>query len=614
MEPYYLNEKYFMKYLLWILLVIYTLQVCQAQSYIGAGNDNGIIISSSSEFQSDQWLETASATNVLNGSGLDYERFMAARFLEQSTIGFEQDDIDEVISLGFEGWIDHQFSLPLSLVLPATENILETTNEALVDNGDSPQGRPGDVFFHRAWWEVNMTNDDLLRHKVACALSEIMVISGKSDLSGYGFALASYYDVLLQHGLGNYRDLLFNVTMHPAMGYYLSHANNPRSDPSIGRFPDENYAREVMQLFSIGLFELNNDGSRKKQNGVDIPTYNNDDIIEYAKVFTGLSYGALFEGVNVELRFGLRKYHSIMTVPMIMYDTDDPSTQENENYHEPGPKHLLRNETIPAGQSGMQDINDAIDNLFNHENVGPFISYRLIQRLVKSNPSPAYISRVASTFNNNGNGIRGDMKAVIKAILLDPEARDCSYMSQDQNSRLKEPLFRISQFARMVDKEVESYLWSSSRDFLLRTGQAILSSPSVFNFYLPGDAPNGEINDRGLVAPEFQLHDTRLSVGYFNQAFQMTKYRRIFNFSQRYFPNSETLWNYDLLLPIARDVEHYIDWLDHHILHGKMTDHTRKVMRKAVNRFSPSQVDYLAERVEMGMYIALISAEFNTNK
>ena len=603
-----------MKYLIWSILCISGLQNNQAQSYLGAGNVDGITITSSSEFQSDKWSDSASAINVIDGSGLDHQRFMAARFLEQSTIGFEQHDIDDVVSMGIESWIDQQIGLPMSSILSATEAILEITNDSLIQNGDTPQVRPNDQFFHFAWWEVNMTNADLLRHKVACALSEIMVISGKSDLKGSGFALGSYYDVLLEHGLGNYRDLLFNVTMHPAMGYYLSHANNPRSDIVLGRFPDENYAREVMQLFSIGLFELNNDGSRKKQNGADIPTYNNDDIIEYAKVFTGLSYGAVAPETSAELKFGLRQDQSVMTVPMIMYDTDDPNTPENENYHEPGPKYLLRNQTIPTGQSGIQDINDAIDNLFNHPNVGPFISYRLIQRLVKSNPSPGYISRVASKFNNNGSGVRGDMKSVVQAILLDPEARDCSFMEQDQNSRLKEPLFRISQFARMVDKEVESHLWASNLDFLRLTGQAILSSPSVFNFYLPSDAPNGEITDRGLVAPEFQLHDTRLSVGYFNQVFQMTKYRRIFDFSQRYFTDGETRWNYDSLLPIALEVEHYIDWLDHHILHGKMTEHTRIVMRRAINWFSPGQVDYLEERVEIGMYVALISAEYNTNK
>ena len=593
-----------MKYLTWCMLSIFCMQFCQAQSYLGAGNNDNIIINSSSDFQSDNWSASASATNLVNGAGLDYERFMAARFLEQSTIGFEQHHIDEVINLGFEAWIDQQFSLPMSGMLDATEAILEITNDSLIQHGSNPQTSPNSEFFHFAWWNVNMTNDDLLRQKVAGALSEIFVVSGKSDLDEYGFGMASYYDILLEHGLGNYRDLLFDVTMHPAMGYYLSHANNPKSDPSIGRFPDENYAREVMQLFSIGLFELNIDGTRKKQNGADIPTYDNDDIIQYAKTFTGLSYGALDDGANVSLMFGVAKHHSDLTVPMIMY----------EDFHEPGPKHLLRDETIPAGQTGMQDIHDAIDNLFNHPNVGPFISYRLIQRLVKSNPSPAYISRVASKFNNNGSGVRGDMKAVIKAILLDAEARDCYYMDQDENSRLKEPLFRLSQFARMVDKDVESHLWGSSRDFDLKIGQAILSSPSVFNFYLPTDAPNGEINNRGLVAPEFRLHDTRLSVGYFNKVFLMTKYRRLFSFAQQHIPNYQTLWNYDNLLPIAREVEHYIDWLDHHILHGKMTEHTREVMRNSINRFSPSQVDYLEERVEMGMYIALISAEFNTNK
>ena len=191
------------------------------------------------------------------------------------------------------------------------------------------------------------------------------------------------------------------------MAIYLSHLNNAKADPATGTFPDENYAREVMQLFSIGLFELNPDGSRKQDaNGQDIPTYGQNEIREFAKIFTGLSMDIEGEG------FG-----SVPCCNPDFYEhaRDMKPLKMNEAYHSTGEKHLLNGFVVPAGQTGMQDIDAAIDNLFNHPNVGPFIGKQLIQRLVKSNPSPAYISRVTAAFNGETTGVRGDMKAVIQA-------------------------------------------------------------------------------------------------------------------------------------------------------------------------------------------------------
>ncbi|MBX2815938.1 MAG: DUF1800 domain-containing protein [Saprospiraceae bacterium] len=574
-----------------------------AQTFIGAGEDDGIVVETSDDYRDSSWTALANGLNTINGSGLLYERFRTAYFLEQASIGFESRHLDSVMNLGIEGWIDAQMALPQTKVLTETESVWARIMDSLAANGVDIQRRPNANAFQYAWWQVNMTNEDLLRHKVASALAEIWVVSRNSDLTAYGYALASYYDVLAKNAFGNYRDLMYDVTLHPAMGYYLSHANNPKSDTVIGRFPDENYARELMQLFTIGLFELNNDGSHKQLNGMDIPTYDNDDVIEYSEIFTGLSYDSILPSLSTTLRFGINKGNTAMTVPMIMY----------EDQHEPGAKTLLGGEIVPDGQTGLQDINQALDNLFNHPNVGPFVCYRLIQRMVKSNPSPAYIDRVASIFNNNGQGVRGDMAAVVKAILLDEEARLCEPLNPN-HSHLKQPLFRFSQFARMVDKTSESgNYWNNTLTFSTNAGQAVLAAPSVFNFYLPIDAPNGAIEDASLVAPEFRLHDSRLSVGFINQVYDWTRNRRLFFVASRD-RGSITYWDQTSLEPIAQDVEHFINWIDANLTHGKMKDSTRQIIRDAINQLAPSRSTYLFDRISIGMYLALISPDYNINR
>jgi len=263
--------------------------------------------------------------------------------------------------------------------------LTERAKDSIVAQGGDPAGYEAkDQFFHSAFTNYAMTGEDLLRARVALALSEIFVISEVGALDGEPLGWASYYDLLLQHSFGNYRDLLYDITLHPCMGVYLTHLNNPKTDTTQNQFPDENYAREVMQLFSIGLYELNLDGSRKLDTaGNFIPTYDLGEIEEFAKVFTGLSWGDRNE-------FGKRFPVSELglTIPMQMFDEE----------HEPGSKQLLNGFVVPDRNpvDGLADLNDAIDNLFNHPNVGPFLARLLIQRLVKSNPSPDYISRVTS--------------------------------------------------------------------------------------------------------------------------------------------------------------------------------------------------------------------------
>lgn len=439
------------------------------------------------------------------------ERELASRFLNQATFGPTLAEIDEVVSIGYEAWIDQQFAQPRTETLTYLFDVLASQFNlgGEDEEGESLEGQP---FFRSAWWQALMTNPDQLRQRVANALSQIMVISTRPDeLEDLGTAIASYHDMLLRNAFGNFRDLLYDVTLHPAMGFYLSHAGNQKADPSINRYPDENYAREIMQLFSIGLFELNNDGTRKKDSsGNDIPTYDNSVIREFAKIFTGMTYTTEegTDGIDEDFH-DIFLYPDTCRVPMAMF----------EQFHEPGEKRLLNGQVVPAGQTGLQDVRDAIDNLFNHPNVGPFIGRLLIQRLVKSNPSHAYIGRVADAFNDNGSGVRGDMRAVIKTILLDDEARNPIFIADNTHGMLREPFIRYTQLCRSLEarnENGENLFYNSAYEAEESFGQVPYLSPSVFNFYMPDYKPLGPLLDGDIDAPEFQITTSVSTIKYFN--------------------------------------------------------------------------------------------------
>ena len=621
-------------------LILISFHSLTAQDYLGAGNSTGITVTTSHDYQDPNWPKSSAGINTVNDQGMLVDYFEAHRFLTQASLGFDSTHVRQVLNMGISGWIDDQINnVPTTYMTNAIEVVFQIIKDSIdAYNSGVPTNeqieyprRPNWGDFNYAWWTVNNTNQDLLRHKVAAALSEIFVISRRSDLSGYGDGLATYYDLLLDGAFGLYEDLLYNVALSPMMGFYLSHLNNPKSDPANNIHPDENFAREIMQLFSIGLYELNMDGSRKQQGGNDIPTYDNDDIKEYAKIFTGLGIGDKLThlkdttyGIDEETgdtvwidydetRFGNGLWKANVQIPMRMWDLpDDPQTWWNEDQHEHGIKYLL-NTTVPAGQTGMKDIQDAIKDLTDHPNVPPFMALRLIQRLVKSNPSPEYIEDVANVFVNDGSGQRGNMAAVVKEILTHPEARDCSYQMDDTNSKLKEPLFRYTQFTRAVDKTNPlGLLWNINYDFSAEAGQDILASPSVFNFFLFDDTPNGPISDQGLVAPEFKIHDSRTSVGYYNNVHRWTFSRRLMSNWEFHHGNSRVEWDISNLLPMAHDPETYINWIDKHILGGNMQDATRRIIRFAMNNYGGW--NWEERRITMGMYLALISPEYSIMK
>lgn len=583
-----------------------TLKAQKYEDYIGGGHARDIKVISSStktEFPLDY---EAGPESTVNGAGLDATLMEASRLLTQATLGADMKTIKSVAKTGIEPWIDDQLEKPASIYLDQVRDLFNVTNQWRLNHGSDSTDldeRANWSHFMYAWWENNMFNDDLLRQRVALALSEILVTSVETDLSAFGEGVASYYDIFSKNAFGNYRDILKQVTYHPAMGFYLSHLNNPLTIPSENIHPDENYAREIMQLFTIGLYELNNDGSRKTDaNGQFIPTYNNDNIKEMAKIFTGLGPGAIVPNEWVtEPDFGYGIWITDMTKPMKMYP----------EWHEPGSKTLLNGYTIPAGNTGDMDIELAIDHLFNHPNVGPFICTQLIQRLVKSNPSAQYIDRIASVFNNNGNGVRGDLRSVVKAILTDSEARECDAINDPSNGKLKEPLLRFTQFARAVEKD-QAYgnYWNIGYSFWRETGQMIMSSPSVFNFFLPAYQPVGPLAEAGLIGPEFQIHNTKTSVGYMNMVYYWTRWEVLFEnwFDEN--PNVST--DFYKLEPLARNPEVLLNYFDVLFTYGMLADESRKIIKETCNELIYN--DFKHSRAALATYLLLISPDFNIQK
>jgi uncharacterized protein (DUF1800 family) len=490
--------------------------------YFGTGRYLGVKVSTSSN------KDASIGENTINGSGLDAIQMDASRFAAQATLGANPDYVNKIVLMGYERWIEDQFTKKPSLVLPTMEGIWKKVYDRRREIGEKPEDifGPFYVHFNYAWWQTNMTNteanEDLLRQRVATALSEIVVVSKNSDLGDYGGSMSQFYDILLTESFGNYKTLLKKVTKSLAMGFYLSHINNPKTNLTANIRPDENYAREIMQLFTIGLFKLNIDGTEKLgTDGKPIPTYDNNDIKEMSKIFTGL-YGEEIAPCPTPCpswwpkapNFGLGPYVLKKTTNLVM-----------ANYqHEPGPKTMPDKKTIiNIPNDGMAEIDSAINYLVNDPNTAPFISYRLIQQLVKSNPSPQYVARVANIFLNDGKGERGNLKAVVKAILLDAEARSTNYMDDKKNGKLRNPTLRYTHFARAntLDSDLGRY-WNNGENFYNTAGHHTLSAPTVFNFYPPNHVPVGDIKNAGLVAPEFKVHNTSTSVGFLNSVHTWT--------------------------------------------------------------------------------------------
>ncbi len=594
-----------MKQLILLLLLATQGYISQAQqaNTTSTKQAGGITVTTSSNYSPSNWSKSASGEKTIDSSGLEGKLDEASRFLLQATLGGNYQIMEEVAAMGIENWIDQQMEMEPSLFTPLIQPTYDEYKAYYVEQGGDPEDfpyRPWRDIFSFVWWENNMNTNDILRHRIAFALSEILVVSAQSELGDFGDGLASYYDIFNRNAFGNYKDILMEVTLHPAMGYYLSHLDNPKGDPELNTHPDENYAREVMQLFSIGLYELNQDGSRKTDaNGNFIPTYTNSDIKEFAKVYTGLGIGAVIENEwTDEPDFGYGIWLADMTVPMAMY----------QEYHETSEKHLLNGFVIPANQDGMVDIEQTINHLFNHPNVGPFIGKKLIQLLVKSNPSPEYIASVAAAFNDNGSGVRGDMKAVIKAILLNPEARDCSWINEPTQGKLIEPFVRFTHFTHAIGTISPSgNYWSHGYYTYDNLKQYPLASPSVFNFFLPDFQPNGAIANAGLVAPEFQIHNSQTSIGYVNMAdIWVMDEINIWSWDDA---SKNVYTDFSWLVEDAQDAEVLINKLDLVLTHGSLSEETRNIIKQVLEPYQGGMVQRM-DRIHLAAYLIMISPDY----
>lgn len=524
----------------------------------------------------------------------------AFSFLNDATFGATEAEAQRLQGLGdsttaYARWIDEQLQQPASLQLPH------------VQAGYAALPQPVQIARLNAdrvdiWFRNAVNGPDQLRQRVAFALSEIMVVSQQGALNNRPYALADYYDLLARGAFGNFRQLMEDVSLHPAMGVYLSMLGNQKPDPVRNIRPDENYARELMQLFTVGLVELNADGTpRKDPQGQPIPTYDQSIIEGFAHVYTGWNWsGAASFG---QARPSLQN----QVLPMQAY----------AEQHDTGAKKVLSYTgaalaEIPARTPAdpARDLDDALDNIFNHPNVGPFISKQLIQRLVTSNPSPAYVQRVAQVFGNDGTGRRGNLGAVVRALLLDPEARGAA-PDASTAGKLKEPLLRVTQLWRAYSGRSQSGRYNVQSPAEV-AGQGPLLAASVFNFFSPFYAPPGEIAERGLVAPETQIATEYLST-------QLTNYLFVQTFCYTSSPVTGCPTVRAAIRPdlvfidvsaeagLAGDSAELVDRIAGKLLGGQITSTLQAQARAAVERAPPDQTGL---RVAEALYLIASSPEY----
>ncbi len=426
----------------------------------------------------------------------------------QSQFSASDTEIAQVRAQGYAAWLTTQFNAATG---PKGFDWLDQQGYGVINASNFfDASYPGDFM---AWHQL-LTAPDAVRKRIALALSEFFVVSLSGlDVSWRSHMMAHYWDTLCANALGNFRQLLQDVTLNPAMGLYLNTRGNQKENPATGRQPDENYAREVMQLFSIGLYQLNLDGTLKLDtNGERQETYTQSDITNLARVFTGYDLD-MSQNVNTVITLtggGTRNIPNtaFTRLPMLL----------NASRHSTLAASFLGT-TIAANTDGATALKTALDTLFNHPNVGPFFGRQMIQRLVTSNPSPAYVTRVASAFNNNGAGVRGDLKAVFAAILLDDEARNAAGLTQATFGKLREPMLRLVQWGRTFGIQSARGTWKifDASNPATQLGQSPLRSPSVFNFFRPGYVPpSTALATSGAVAPEFQLVNESSVGGYLN--------------------------------------------------------------------------------------------------
>ena len=490
----------------------------------------------------------------------------AARFLTQATFGPAPDEIAYLRGLngGYAAWIDEQLAAPASHLVPYLDYIA-SLGEPVYNNARL-----------EIWWQNALLAPDQLRQRVAFALSQIFVVSEASDVIHSPYATGHYYDTLIEHAFGNYRDLLEAVTLAPAMGDYLSMRGNRPPDASGTIRPDENYAREILQLFSIGLVLLNPDGTPVMQGGAPVPSYSQFNVKTFAHIFTGWNYGndpVMNNCTDFEWCYVGYPFPVAWALPMQSF----PAFHHTEPDGDPDNDVLLGDVPRPTGGTPESNLAFALDNIANHPNVGPFISRRLIQNLVTSNPSPAYIARMTAVFNDNGSGVRGDLGAVVRAILLDEEARAGHRRWPATFGKVREPLLRQSHLWRAfsaVSMNNRYSDWNPEFDF----GQAPHRSRSVFNFFQPDYQAPGEVAGAGLFSPELQMVNETLITQTANRFWHQSERLHVGSPWAEWADQWTILLDFEPYYPQAANSETLIDTLNVLLMNGQMSSHMRSVL------------------------------------
>jgi uncharacterized protein (DUF1800 family) len=516
----------------------------------------------------------------------------AARMLEQSSFGATAQGVTHLQAVGFDAYLDEQFAAPATgysgfSYVPHTAPTTCRYDAAAPSGPASRCARDNYSLFQvqRRFFQNALTGQDQLRQRVAFALSQIFVVSGVEIYEAYG--MAAYQNMLLQGAFGNFRDLLNDVTLSPVMGKYLDMANNDKPSPPKGTSPNENYARELLQLFSIGVYLLNIDGSVQTDvQGRPIPAYSEDVIEGYAHLFTGWTYAPLPGAV------------SQWTNPVNYQGT----MVAVANHHDSGPKLILQDRILPAGQTPEQDLADGLDAVFNHPNVGPFIGKQLIQHLVTSNPSPQYIARVAMTFNNNGQGVRGDMRAVVRAILLDPEARG-DIKTDPHYGHLREPVLFMTSLLRNLGGQSDGVYLRSEAGAMQ---QDLFMSPSVFNHFPPGYPIPGT----ALKGPEFGILDALSALKRANFVYQMV-YNGGAGAVSTVSGSTGTSLDLSPYQSSAPDAEKLVELLNQRMMHGALSLAAGRVIVQAVNTVAVTDT---LNRVRMAVYLLASSQQYQVER
>ncbi|MGA1544336.1 MAG: DUF1800 domain-containing protein [Saprospiraceae bacterium] len=599
------------RFLLLVSILVLSAPLLSQESKVfgGLGSPPYQIISSDITPLKD-YLPFVDKNKVMDGSGMNNQANIMNRLMRQASMGLTEVQMETIRNTEPTSWITEQLEItPINFLDYFNQVVEETRNYRLQYSSEDFEfgSRTSTEEFRIAYWRYLMEHADFLRQKVVYALSQIFVVSDMvGQIQDHGEGLASYTEILSKNAFGNFKNLLRDITLEPIMGMFLSHLNNSKEIPHLNIHPDENYAREIMQLFTIGLFELDLNGIPKRDGeGQLIPTYDQSDIKNLAKVFTGLGPGktGLYASEEMMPNFGMGRFLTDFTYPMAMY----------ESYHDQTEKIIVGNYVIPANQAGMDDIELALNHLFNHANVGPFIGKQLIQKLVTSNPSPDYVEDIAAVFNDNGHGIRGDLKAVVKAILLHPEARSCESSQDPSFGKLQEPFLRYLTLIKSIDLQPNENgeIFYNGQDVFKRTTQNFLRAPTVFNFYKPNYSPFGPLRTNNLMGPEFQIHNSTTSIDMINGIEEIVKTEYGMNYSWEvdveggFYKN-----NFDHFNSFSNDNEALINYIDQLFTGGQMTLRTRDILKNALIQFDIKKPNQDDKKVRLAVFLALISPDF----